>query len=512
MGIFKSYIKDGVPLNNRLKYSDSTTIGREPIVQKKIPQTIDAKVPNSNVLTKRVDDLKRIAVLLTQPPGLKYLANETALFALKDKRSVQQRLSPDDPKADFKSKLKAAGKQALDGLGQTAKTIGSTLAQVPLNGTGTHFVKGFNGKSPQTYLSELATAPHTLVRNGKDVYEDNLALSTDIGRAPHRFDEKEDQATELSGGSKINEDKRLKGSQKFTKLKVQGNPSPHVNKIDPKVKKESRTLLGDPGTRTVRTDYTAPIELTTVDKINKLNPHSNEELKASARDLVKFRFRVVTPEENKLLHFRAYIDSFNDNFEGTWNSFNYNGRAENFYTYSGFNRNISIGFKIAAQTRYEMRPLYRKIVYLASTTAPTYSQAGIMRGTLVKMTVGDYIYEMPGFISSVNYSWETDYPWEIAMRNPEAAGGETTRDEEQQELPMILNCNVNFTVIHDFLPETGLRHYITQPPGAGGTENTPFFDREGRIITAKQEGLTPSVEVGQGAFGGPFDQGDFVDF
>ena len=63
------------------------------------------------------------------------------------------------------------------------------------------------------------------------------------------------------------------------------------------------------------------------------------------------------------------------------------------------------------------RPIYKKLVVLASTTAPTYSNDnGFMRGTLVTSTVGDYIVDQPGFISSVDYSWQTGYPWEVKLR------------------------------------------------------------------------------------------------
>lgn len=485
MGIFKSYIQDGVPLKNRLKYSDSRTIGTEPNVQKSVPQTLNARVPNANAFTKRADDLVRITKLLTQAPGLKYLANETALFAAKDKRSVEERLNPADPAKGFKDKFKQAANNLLEntisGVGQTVKTVGSTLAQVPLNGTGTHFVKGFNGKSKQTYLSGLDTAPHTLVKNGSLVYnEQKYTKESGLG---HAIDEKEDEGDETLGGSKINPDKRLRGSQAYTELK-ESQKVGYTERVKA-VKKETRTLQGDISARNSdeRVNYNAQGKEQTVDLINALNPYSGTEenikdIRNKQRDFIKFRFNIITPEDSTYLHFRAYLDTFDDNFSGDWNSFKYNGRAEDFHTYSGFSRNITIGFKIAAQTRYEMRPLYKKIVYLASATAPTYNN-NIMRGTLVKATVGDYIWEMPGFISNVAYSWQSNYPWEIALNNPEAVDGSGDQaDIDQQELPMVLDCSLTFTPIHKFTPETGLKHFITTP--VARSSKTLFFDNGGQ--------------------------------
>lgn len=497
MGIIKSYIEGEHTKLNTLKFGE-TSVGREPIIQKGIPTDIRQSGPTSNNITKRIDDLQRVATLFTQPPGIKYLANETALNAL----------SIEPKQKGIKGKLEVLGNSVLG----TLKTIGSTLAQVPLNGTGTHFVKGFQGVGKGTYLSNgLGTAPHTLVREGSDVYP---TLNAQIGDGTSRPEiavgvnldtkgavlPKTETQLETLGGNLINKDKRIPSADKSAlSLKTTGTA---YNPIYSK-NKETRILYGDPALRSAeeRKNYAAPVNSTTVDLINRLSIHNNEELKKSARDLIKFRFQVMTPEEedNKYLHFRAYLDSFDDNFSADWNKHNYIGRAENFYTYQNFNRDISLGFKIAAQTRYEMRPLYRKIVYLASTTAPTYND-GLMRGTFVKLTVGDYLMNMPGIITSVNYSWDQNYPWEIALSNPEAGTGQTKVDEDMQELPMVLNCSINFTPIHKFAPETGLRHYITQPPGSGGTAKTPFFDTSGNIIKAN-EGLQGSVEVGEGKFG-----------
>jgi hypothetical protein len=178
------------------------------------------------------------------------------------------------------------------------------------------------------------------------------------------------------------------------------------------------------------------------------------------RDIVKFRFHVITPGETRILYFRAFLDTFSDTYTGQWNPTKYIGRAEDFQVYGGFQRKITLSFKIAAATRSEMKPLYQKMIYLASSTAPTYTDSGqFMRGTIVEMTVGDYVNKLPGVMNSVNYSWNVEYPWEIAMTEPEGLG-----DLGMQELPMVMDCSIDFTPIHTFTPETGLKKYIT----AGG--------------------------------------------
>lgn len=454
MAILKNYIEGNLTQLNKLKYGDTATIGNEPIVQKTIPTDIRQDGPSSNQASKRIDDLKRIGTLLTQKPGLKYLANETALNAAKVK--------PKESNTVAGTVLNTIGANLFN----SVKIIGSTLAQVPLNGTGTHFVKGFAGKGKDTYLyGKVDIAPHVLARNGAPILADNTWATT-VDNVPP--------------GERTTKDKQDE-TQNTTKFKPgDGNGVPKLNNPKKEVRKENRIFLGDAASqkRSISDSYAKGNLESTQDTLNKLAPYTGSVKQPSegTRDIIKFRFNIITPEDNTYLHFRAYLDSFSDNFSGNWNSYNYVGRGENFHTYQGFDRQISLGFKIAAQSRWEMRPLYQKIVTLASSTAPTYNQQGYMRGTFVKLTVGDYLHEVPGYISSVNYSWQQDYQWEIAMNNPEAQTGDDQADIDQQELPMVLDCQVNFTPIHTFTPQTGLYHYITTDV-APNLEKTPFFTK-----------------------------------
>lgn len=222
------------------------------------------------------------------------------------------------------------------------------------------------------------------------------------------------------------------------------------------INKERRVGLGNQG-NTGRTSYVVTDPLA-IDKLNQQDISNNRvdgTKPDDVRDLCKFFFEIITPDGSKFLYFRALIDSVDDSYNATWNPTKYVGRAEEFYTYGGFSRDINVKFKIAAATREEMKPLYRKMVYLASATAPTYGGEGFMRGTLARLTVGSYFDQLPGVITSVKYNLIEDMPWEIAMQQPEG------NESGVQELPMGLECTVAFKVIHDFAPQTGLYHYFT---------------------------------------------------
>ena len=243
------------------------------------------------------------------------------------------------------------------------------------------------------------------------------------------------------------------------------------------INKEIRVGLGNQGKPgVVRTNYTTDLELS--DLINKLDV-SDKKVTDDSRDFIKFNFQIITPEDTTFLYFRAFLTELSDSYTGAWDTTKYLGRAEDLYTYQGFSRSMNIGFNIAAASRQEMKPLYRKMAALASVTAPTYGGDGkFMRGTIAKVTVGDYIYEVPGIIESVNYTWNTDYNWEIAYQNVE---GQT--DDDMQELPQIMDCSLTFKPIHNFVPEavgkvggkTQLLPYITNPT-PNGTGKAKFIE------------------------------------
>ena len=104
-----------------------------------------------------------------------------------------------------------------------------------------------------------------------------------------------------------------------------------------------------------------------------------------------------------------------------WDSFKYNGRADSAYKYGTFSRDLSFGFQVYPTAKSELMPLYRKLNYLCTTLAPDYNSSGRMRGSFIKVTIGAMLDRVPGFLTSINLKWQKDYPWEIAIGNPEGA-------------------------------------------------------------------------------------------
>jgi hypothetical protein len=483
--------------------------------------TKDVNNPPSNSriaqeVNSRVDDVVRVTKAIL-PTNSRFLENQAKLLQFNSETKLGSVL---------KQPLRTTAQNIIQRVKNTAidlaKTSASTVAQAGVAGTGVRFGIGFKGVNGQAALQGNNIIPERVdrddlkdkvsdIRNpkrGTYINSQGLEQTIPLEDVPNR--EPNSQSNPYTGkpntaldyeaknGTVIEvrqegvEKSNIKDQETTTTLKTEDRfndlntiSSNRTRSIkltdfkskkqntpdrynDPTYNKELRVNLGNSGSSPIDSlDYTRTRQ-SAVDKINALDiQNSKVDGTGIGRDLIKFKFEIITPDQSKFLYFRAYLDQFNDNFKGNWTETRYIGRGESMQVYDGFSRDISFGFKIAASTRVEMEPLYRKMVYLASSTAPTYgSEQGFMRGTFVRVTVGSYLYEVPGVITSVDYKWETSYPWEIAMQNPE---GET--DDDMQELPQIMDCSISFRPIHDFIPQTGLQPFITNPVTAGDAKN-----------------------------------------
>jgi hypothetical protein len=166
--------------------------------------------------------------------------------------------------------------------------------------------------------------------------------------------------------------------------------------------------------------------------------------KHNINDLVKFRIQSLTSNNTgdilgNWMIFRAYLTQLTDNTNASWNEIKYAGRGDRFYVYDGFTRQLNISFKVAALSAIEMEPMYQKLNYLMGNLMPDYNN-NLMRGPLVRMTVGNWIDGQDGIINSLSYNIPQDSPWEIAINEP-------INGENILILPHIVEVQMTFTPI-----------------------------------------------------------------
>jgi hypothetical protein len=253
------------------------------------------------------------------------------------------------------------------------------------------------------------------------------------------------QTATFSGATTLSQDYNYQGGVNFTQ----------------------RVNIGDPGQRGAKNygNYTNGVSYgnistvmgpysTGLDKINSLPIYRSQNAlvdKNVTNDFVKFRIAIIdndAPNFKTFMNFRAFLGPISDSYNAQWNSFQYLGRGENFYTYGGFTRTISLSWTVAAQSKQELIPMYKKLNYLASSLAPDYSPDGYMRGNLVQLTIGGYLYEQPGFITGLTYEMGEESPWEIGIG---VVNG--SEDGTVKELTQIIKVTgFNFTPIQKFIP------------------------------------------------------------
>ena len=187
-----------------------------------------------------------------------------------------------------------------------------------------------------------------------------------------------------------------------------------------------------------------------VDKMNKspvftfasdTAPWTTQGKEKETDDIIKFVFECIHTDNTKLsdaIFFRAYLTAITDSNSAQWNGFKYMGRGESFYTYGGFDRSISFGFKVAVGAEEELEAIYRKVNFLMSQVYPDYSKDGYMRAPIIKLTIGDYLYRVPGFLENINVTIDQSSPWEI---------------EEGNQLPHYIDISTSFKPILNKLPQ-----------------------------------------------------------
>ena len=161
-----------------------------------------------------------------------------------------------------------------------------------------------------------------------------------------------------------------------------------------------------------------------------------------------FKDRLAEVIKEGRVQFRGTVSGITDTFSPSWNAIKYNGRADQAYQYSTFERSLSFSFKVYATSRSEMKPIYKKLAYLASMTMPQYGGSHGYNGALIRFRLGDLFRNRQAFIESLSYSMSDDTPWDIDI----------DKDNPLGELPMGIDVSIGLKILGS-KPHVGARVY-----------------------------------------------------
>jgi hypothetical protein len=480
-----------IDLKSNLRELNVAQFGGKQLVKHELPE-YNQDGPSTNFISARVDDLQRISKLLTTTPaGTKFATNNALLAKYKTGQELQKSIN--------EGKTLAGGllRSVVKDVKQTAGAFASAIAQTPVNGTGTHFIWGIE---PDTYLKNGGPGKtalgkflgdigigDSLVGGGKALTGQEIAASYEnvesvLASKKSKFSiDGEGEEGSLLGkvdnitktgqnlisapveslsklvvNNKVVDDLKQNALGRFGKKgETPANPAAAETKVErskkisegiQKVGRVSEPVHKAKGDTSGKPYTQSPISLKMKhkfdwslgsDAVNQLDITTKFQEDNLALDTIPFQFVVMEPLCPHYIYLRALLDNLDDSYTGEWGSSKYVGRAEKFYRYNGFDRQITLGFKIAAFSKEELFPIYQKLNILVGATAPTYGKKGqFMRGTMTEITVGDYLVRQKGFMSNISLTWQSDYPWEI--------------NSDNLMVPHVLDVSITFTPIHDF--------------------------------------------------------------
>ena len=200
------------------------------------------------------------------------------------------------------------------------------------------------------------------------------------------------------------------------------------------------------------------------DKINaidyiseKKSVKSDDIYSTNTKDFIKFYFSGIDlfgEEKDDVIVFRATVKGIADSFSPSWSTVSIMGRPDGPAIYSSFERNVSFNFTVAATSREELVPMWRKLNYLTSYTMPIYG-AGRPGGALCRMTIGDMFYNTPGYFTGMTVSVNDEASWDLA----DDIVSRAPKNKSAKQLPNLVDVDVQFKIIHDWRPQKGGRSY-----------------------------------------------------
>lgn len=196
---------------------------------------------------------------------------------------------------------------------------------------------------------------------------------------------------------------------------------------------------------------------TRVDDKNLINPTS-EYLFDQTRDIIRFRIELVdtdNPQFGQFIILRSIISGYSVSYASDWTSDKYAGRGDMFKTYNSTDSTISFNFNIVAKSKPEMRIMYQKMNTLINGAMyPSYKN-NKMRGSMVRITVGDLLENQPAIITSFNLTVPDDVTWEIGIdTQTDRYGNGLSQDD--YVLPFMLTGSLTISPIYNFLPQKSL--------------------------------------------------------
>jgi hypothetical protein len=186
---------------------------------------------------------------------------------------------------------------------------------------------------------------------------------------------------------------------------------------------------------------------------------------SALNDLIEFYFTDLF--NGVFIPFRATLTSLDFDNSAKWTPVNYIGRADRLFVYEGFEKNITFGFKVYANSPEELLPMWQRVNYLVSLLSPAgYTAASQIASDFivppfVKITIGDLCKNQPVVLTSVGVSIPEEASWELTSDAASYSflSGLITRSATVAQVPMLCEINVNASLLEKTAPAAGVNQF-----------------------------------------------------
>ena len=360
----------------------------------------------------RADDFVRMSKLLTSYQGAKFLANQALLRA-----------------SNFNVENKSTIKQsAIDNVVDVSSVTASLLAQVAVNGTGTHFLSNELG-------AQMGKAPY---------FTGNSQAATDA-----KFGGRVNVIRE--GGKTLPEGKSSTSIESMHNMTATRSTSDDLYHDDFQSYMLPTTANDDPNREGVFLE-----DGTTED--NSLSKIVN-------KDTLPVIFSVVRGTHSTL-PFRGFVNGINDSFSANWNTVEYVGRNEPLYIYNNTTRTLGFTLQVPIFSNKDTKRTYQRVNALMSYMYGRYGNSGaedqnskvtggviqgLNQGTVLRIRVGDY-FRGYGIMTSLSHAIAQEVPWSGTNASQ---GDRRLTDSADRDLilPQVITLSLAFNIIHHTRPE-----------------------------------------------------------
>lgn len=206
--------------------------------------------------------------------------------------------------------------------------------------------------------------------------------------------------------------------------------------IDPKIRNTSRRYFHD------RLNETGVIDNQNNDVVIPESTINNIK-SVYGQDLINvFFFDFVN---KKTIPFRAFISNPNESVTPEFHDTRYIGRIERNVVYTGVQRDLNFQLHVYAFSESEMPKIWEKINYMTGLCYPAnYEGNGFLVPPFIKLTLGDYYRDQPGYIRSITYTITDDTSWNI---------------DPGFQAPLGILMNITFSVIEKTQAQAGTNFY-----------------------------------------------------